>query len=187
MVRIYSLFLLFFLAVSLHVMGQAVKAERIHLQFSELTNLYRIDSTLYRSDQPYRNDFIALEKYGIQEVLNLRAFHSDDRAAMGTSMHLHHVPLHAYWLSEKKLLDILRILRDRKGPMLIHCYHGSDRTGIVIALYRIVFQDVSKEDAIAEMLEPAFGHHRIFFNITRFLEELDVERMRKELGIMISD
>lgn len=175
------------LSVAWHGMGQISKAERIHLQFSDLTNFYRIDSMLYRSDQPSHRDFVALEKFGIREVLNLRAFHSDTKGAKGTTLLLHHLPTHAFWLSEDHLVDILRVIRDREGPMLVHCYHGSDRTGIVVALYRMVFQNVPKETAIAEMHEAQFGHHDIFFNITRLLKKVDVEKIRKELGITISD
>lgn len=56
--------------------------------------------------------------------------------------------------------DILRALRavqaaEAKGPVLMHCKHGSDRTGLVAAMYRVVVQGWSKEDALNEMTEGA--------------------------------
>ena len=45
----------------------------------------------------------------------------------------------------------MKILRDAPKPILVHCQHGSDRTGAVIALYRILFQNMSKVEAIKEL------------------------------------
>ena len=53
------------------VYGQNINAEKITVPDSKLTNLYQIDSGVYRSEQPSDADFKALEKYGIREVLNL--------------------------------------------------------------------------------------------------------------------
>ncbi len=181
---------LFFFFFCLLVMqpgyGQQQAAKRVFLQFSDLHNLYRIDSLFYRSEQPDACGFKALEKVGVREVINLRAWHSDKDSAAGTGLLLHHIPMYAFWLSEEKLVDVLRVIKDRKGPVLVHCYHGSDRTGMVVALYRMVFQGVSKEKAIAEMHEEQFGHHQVFFNITRMLEKIDVEKIRRELDILIN-
>ena len=57
---------------SISIFSQNLKVEKITLPDSELTNLYKIDSGVYRSEQPSHEDFKALEKYGIGEALNLR-------------------------------------------------------------------------------------------------------------------
>ncbi|WP_298945646.1 tyrosine-protein phosphatase [uncultured Campylobacter sp.] len=28
--------------------------------------------------------------------------------------------------------------RQKEGAVLVHCYHGADRTGIVVAMYRVI-------------------------------------------------
>lgn len=166
-------------AVSLF--SQNLKAEKITIPGSELTNLYRIDSGVYRSEQPSDKDFKALEKYGIKESLNLRNRHSDDDEAAGTSVKLHRVKMKAHGVSEEELIRALRIIKNRKAPIVIHCHHGSDRTGAVCAFYRILFQNVSKEAAIREMTEGGFGFHRIYKNIIRRIREADIERIKKEV------
>jgi len=166
---------------SISVFSQNLKVEKITLPDSELTNLYKIDSGVYRSEQPSKDDFKALEKYGIGEILNLRNRHSDDDEAAGTTVKLYRVKTKAHSINEKQLIEALRIIKNRKTPIVIHCHHGSDRTGAVCALYRVVFQNVSKEDAIHEMTKGGFGFHRIYKNIIRRIEEADVERIRKEL------
>ena len=152
---------------SISIFSQNLKVEKITLPDSELTNLYKIDSGVYRSEQPSHEDFKALEKYGIGEALNLRNRHSDDDEAAGTNVKLHRVKTKAHSINEEQLIEALRIIKNRKAPIVIHCHHGSDRTGAVCALYRVVFQNVSKEDAIHEMTEGGFGFHRIYKNIIR--------------------
>lgn len=77
------------IVMSFSVYGQNINAEKITVPDSKLTNLYQIDSGVYRSEQPSDADFKALEKYGIREVLNLRNRHSDDDEAAGTLSLIH--------------------------------------------------------------------------------------------------
>ena len=166
---------------SISIFSQNLKVEKITLPDSELTNLYKIDSGVYRSEQPSHEDFKALEKYGIGEALNLRNRHSDDDEAAGTNVKLHRVKTKAHSINEEQLIEALRIIKNRKAPIVIHCHHGSDRTGAVCALYRVVFQNVSKEDAIHEMTEGGFGFHRIYKNIIRRIKEADIEQIRRKV------
>ncbi|WVM91781.1 tyrosine-protein phosphatase [Halopseudomonas pachastrellae] len=58
--------------------------------------------------------------------------------------------------------DVIRVLREiragqQQGKVLIHCKHGQNRTGLMAAMYRIVFDGWSREQAMAEMLEGGFG------------------------------
>ncbi|MCI7070948.1 MAG: dual specificity protein phosphatase family protein [Bacteroides pyogenes] len=169
------------LFLSLGVCGQEAEAEKIALEGCKLTNLYKIDEGVYRSEQPSSIDFKVLEEYGIGEILNLRNRHSDDDEAKGTGLTLHRVRTKAHAINEKQLIASLRIIYHRKRPVLIHCHHGSDRTGAVCALYRIVFQGFSKERAIEEMVRGGFGFHRIYQNIIRLIRQADIERIRKEV------
>ena len=166
---------------SISIFSQNLEVEKITLPDSELTNLYKIDSGVYRSEQPSHEDFKALEKYGIGEALNLRNRHSDDDEAAGTNVKLHRVKTKAHSINEEQLIEALRIIKNRKAPIVIHCHHGSDRTGAVCALYRVVFQNVSKEDAIHEMTEGGFGFHRIYKNIIRRIKEADIEQLRRKV------
>ena len=166
---------------SISIFSQNLKVEKITLPDSELTNLYKIDSGVYRSEQPSHEDFKALEQYGIGEALNLRNRHSDDDEAAGTNVKLHRVKTKAHSINEEQLIEALRIIKNRKAPIVIHCHHGSDRTGAVCALYREVFQNVSKEDAIHDMTEGGFGFHRIYKNIIRRIKEADIEQLRRKV------
>lgn len=146
-----------------------------------LKNFYRIGDQVYRSDQPSAACFRELEKFGIREILNLRCFHTDIKEARGTSLILHHLRTRATLLSLEDLINAMRIIRDKKGPLLFHCWHGSDRTGAVAAMYRMIFQDIPKQQAIDEMVEGIFGFHMIFDNLIDTLEKADITQIRKLL------
>ena len=166
------------------VIGQQLSVEKITLLYSKLENLYKVDEGVFRSEQPSKKDFKSLEAFGIKEVLNLRRYHSDNDEAKDTDIELHRLKTHAHSISEKQVTEALRIIKDRKGPILIHCRHGSDRTGAVLAMYRIVFQNYSKEAAIAEMKKGGFGFHKIYGNIVRMIKKANIEQIRKELGLV---
>lgn len=117
----------------------------------------------------------------MREILNLRCYHTDTKEAQGTSLILHHLPTRATLLRLDDLVTAMQIIRDRKGPLLFHCWHGSDRTGAVAAMYRMVFQHVPKQHAIDEMVEGIFGFHMIFDNIIDTIDEADIEHIRQEL------
>ena len=72
-------------------------------------------------------------------------------------------------------------MKNAEGPVLIHCWHGSDRTGLVSALYRIVSQGWSKEDAIDELMHGGYGHHSLYKNIPEFIRHADVEEIKRQV------
>lgn len=155
--------------------------EKITLPGCRLKNFYRIGNGVYRSDQPSYKCFRELEEFGIQEVLNLRNLHNDNDEAKGTAIRLHHLRTRASRMNLDQLVNALRIIRDRKGPILFHCWHGSDRTGAVAAMYRIVFQRVSKDDAIHEMTESIFGFHMTFDSIIDVIYSANIAKIRRDL------
>ncbi len=72
-----------------------------------------------------------------------------------------HKPLSDFFTPARKdiltVIDQARFWLFKGHSVLIHCLHGQDRTGIVIAAYRIKYQGWSVEDAVKEM--NAYGFH----------------------------
>lgn len=56
------------------------------------------------------------------------------------------------------------------GAVFVHCLHGQDRTGIVIAYYRVLFCHWTKADAEKEML--AHGFHKELHGLWECWENL---------------
>ncbi|SQI34896.1 Protein tyrosine/serine phosphatase [Leminorella richardii] len=152
------------------------------VEATTLENFYQIDDSLYRSGQPGVAQMKELEKRGVKSVLNLRNFHTDNDEAKGTSLALYHVPMEAGRFTELQVIEALKVIHRAPKPVLVHCWHGSDRTGLTVAMYRLVFQNWSKEDAIQELKQPEFGYHQwAYYNIIQYIEKVDVDSIRRQV------
>lgn len=150
------------------------------LAITQLENFYQVSPQLYRSAQPYVAGFQALKQLGIGEVLDLRLYHQDVPTP-DSGLTLHNVPLFASSLNEANVVQALNVITHAEKPLLVHCLHGADRTGVVIAMYRTVCQGWSKEQAISEMQQGDFGYHSLFSNIPNFIRHADVESIRQQV------
>lgn len=151
---------------------------------TSLDNFYRVDKGIYRSAQPDEYDIDDLQTLGITQVLNLRKFHDDEDELGDKNFTLYDVPMIATSVSEKQILEALHVINNRKQPILIHCWHGSDRTGVTIAAYRMVFNNWTKKQALDEMKHGGYGYHAFAFpNLVALIEKLDTTKIRNELGL----
>lgn len=151
------------------------------VESKHIENFYKVDKDIYRSGQPSTEAFREMEQLGIKEILNLRNFHSNKDEAKGTNLKLNRVAMNASTSEWDKLVEAMRIIKNRKGPIVIHCWHGSDRTGLVVALYRIVFQNWTKDEALDELENGGYGYHKVYGNIKTFIRNLNIEEFRKEV------
>jgi protein tyrosine/serine phosphatase len=146
-------------------------------------NLHQITPTLYRSEQPTALGFRNLEKLGIRTVINLRAFNSDDDEVRGTNLRTERVKILTWNIDDDHVVDVMRMLRNSEnGPYLIHCQHGADRTGLMSAMYRILEQGWSVDDALAELTGGGYGYHAVWKNILRYVRSADVEGLRAAIA-----
>lgn len=142
-------------------------------------NAYRVTDRFYRCEQPDAAGMRAIEKAGFTTVINLRANHDDADEAKGTALKLVRVPIDTWALSDSDVIAVMRAIRDSKGPVMIHCQHGADRTGTMVAMYRILYQGWSKEAALAEMTGPRFNYHTVWANLPKYIRNADIEALRR--------
>lgn len=149
----------------------------------DLGNFYRVSDELFRSRQPDDDDMPALQVMGIKSILNLREFHDDSEHANGYALELHRVPMNAGAINDEAMEQALMIIAQAKKPLLVHCWHGSDRTGAVVALYRMVFEGWPRERAIDEFVNGGYGYHEsVYSEITTYLQNVDIERFKKRVA-----
>lgn len=142
-------------------------------------NFYRVTPELYRSAQPDRAQMQELQRVGIRSVLNLRQWHSDTDEAQGTGLIFYRVPMNAAAINDDDVVIALSFLHRAAKPALVHCWHGSDRTGMIVALYQLLFNHATKAEALAELRRPEYGYHQQFYpNIARYIERVNVEELR---------
>lgn len=160
---------------------QPERAQAVAL--SGVENLHRVSEELYRSGQPESEGFTALEQMGVRSVLNLREYHKDTRKARHTNLHLMAYPVAAGQVTAADVENCLRLLQDAPKPALVHCWHGSDRTGIVVAAYRIIYQGWSIEAAEKEFRDDTYGHHEFWYgNLVQLLRSTDWQAMKQRLS-----
>ena len=144
-----------------------------------LGNCFRVSAELYRSDQPHGGDLSALQTLGIRSILNLRAHHADDPQFAGAGLVQLSEGMRAGDVSVEELIRALRQFRAAPKPVLVHCWHGSDRTGFFVAGYRIICQGWTPDAAIDELQHGGFGFHAFWYpNIVRVLRSLDAPALR---------
>ncbi len=149
-----------------------------------LPNLHKVSEDLYRGAQPTAEGMKELKKLGIKTVINLRAFHSDRDEIGDTELDYVHIRMTAWHPEEEDIIRFLKIVTDKnRTPVFVHCQYGADRTGVMSAIYRIIVDGWSKEEAIKEMTEGGFGFHKIWKNLIRFVENLDIEDIKQKVGI----
>ncbi|MAU16158.1 MAG: protein tyrosine phosphatase [Muricauda sp.] len=163
---------------------QAQNSEATKIESQHFKRLYKVSDGIYRSEQPSKKGFYEIDSIGIKSVLNLRRSKNNTKKAKGLDLDLKQLKLKAKEMNKGDLTKALNMINTSEKPVLVHCWHGSDRTGAVVAAYRIVFEDWSKEDAIAELRQPEFGYHENWYgNLVELLNNLNVEDMRSELGL----
>lgn len=149
-----------------------------------LSNLYQVSPTLYRSAMPEEPGFESLARLNIASVLSLRWDPDPALEPPQSGPRRLHIPIRTWNLDEEHVVAFLKLASDPANqPMLVHCKHGADRTGTMVAVYRIVVQGWSKEDALAEMKSERYGHHWLWSNLRRFIRKMDVERIRQAAGL----
>ena len=157
------------------------------VKLAGVPNLYRISAELYRGDQPSPQGMQNLKTLGLKTIINLRSFHSDRDEIGGTGLAYEHIYMKAWHPEEKEVVRFLKIVTDpRRAPVLVHCQHGADRTGTMIAVYRIAVQGWSKAEAIREMTQGGFGFHPTWSNLPRWIQKLDIDHIKRQAGIKSS-
>jgi protein tyrosine phosphatase (PTP) superfamily phosphohydrolase (DUF442 family) len=150
-------------------------------------NLYRIEDGLYRAAQPTAKGFQELAALGVKCVLNVSG-PGDDAYVEKGSLKLFHVPMSAFGLRDDRVLQALKIMADPQNrPLLIHCQQGADRTGAMVALYRVVVQGWTAEKAVEEMTRGGYHHSGLWKDLETYVLKADAAALRKKLGLGAKD
>lgn len=151
-------------------------------------NLFRVSENLYRSAQPTREGFRNLAKMGIRTVVTFRGGHADRALTEGAGLTLVEIPMPDIRPETGQVVQLLKILRDdSRSPVLVHCLKGADRTGAMIAAYRITLEGWTKDEAIDEMTGGGYGFHVIWTNLAPFVRSLDTEKLRAAVSAASPD
>jgi tyrosine-protein phosphatase SIW14 len=152
------------------------------IQMQGVGNFYKITDYLYRSEQPTEEGMENLKTMGIKTLINLRVVHSDLNIIRKTGLLREEVNVKAWHIEDEDVISVLRIIKKTEnGPFLMHCWRGADRLGLMVAMFRIVDQGWTKDEAIDEMVNGGFGFHETWRNIIEYVKNVDLDKIRKEV------
>lgn len=145
------------LALLLAQAGSLRPAER--LEVPGLENVGRVAPGIYRGSAPAAEGLDSLKKMGIRTVINLRHYHggAEERGCRERGIdYVRLVLASSDAPSDQDLRRFFAIVTDpRRQPVYVHCWRGKDRTGVMIAAYRMAVEGWPLPEALREM--EAFG------------------------------
>lgn len=111
-----------------------------------IKNFDQVDTRVYRGAQPTPEGIRQLANLGVKTVVDLRETgersKKEQRIVTGNGMRYINVPMSGLTPpTSEEITKILNLLEDlSSGPVFVHCLRGADRTGAVIAAYRIDYE-----------------------------------------------
>jgi protein tyrosine/serine phosphatase len=130
-----------------------------HAKTEPLFRFSQVDPSLYRGAQPTPEGFRRLADLGVKTVVNLRAQGRVRRAqerqlVESLGMRWVSLPMRSYWRpTEGQVRAFLEVVSDPgHQPVFVHCQQGEDRTGSLVAVYRVARQGWTPEQAYTEAL-----------------------------------
>jgi protein tyrosine/serine phosphatase len=162
-----------------------------YLGFLQLTGNFHevVAGELYRSAQPTRARLAAeVKTHGIRTVINLRGANPRRewyRTEVEESRRLGLIHVDFAMSADRALTPgqadaLIRIMAEVPKPILIHCRSGSDRTGLVAALYVAAIKKGTEQAAEAQF-SPVYGHFSVPFTSAYAMDDT-FEMMEPKLG-----
>jgi tyrosine-protein phosphatase SIW14 len=121
-----------------------------------LPNFQKVDDHVYRGAQPTDAGFKELAGRGIRIIVDLRSGQhgqaEEQRVVTKLGMRYVSVPMQGMATpKDNQVAEVLALLNDsRSGPVFVHCKRGADRTGTVMAVYRIAHDGWDNSKALSE-------------------------------------
>jgi tyrosine-protein phosphatase SIW14 len=130
-------------------------------------NFHQVNATLFRGGQPEKGALLRLKEIGVKTIINLRD--DDERArdeaveAQAGGLRYFNIPFARFDRpSDKEIDDVMKVINSPDNqPIFIHCKRGADRTGTVIAIFRIEHDGWTSEQAKAEANHYGLGFWQV--------------------------
>lgn len=128
-------------------------------------NFHIVAPGLWRSAQPNEESIVRMKKYGLKTIVNLRKETTDSwekNMAHRLGLNYFYFPMDGTVTPEKSQVEeVLKTISDPSlKPVLIHCLGGKDRTGTIIAIYKMQ-HGASIDEAYQEMLMLGYDEEQL--------------------------
>lgn len=143
--------------------------------YTELPRFKQVSERLYRGAQPRDGGLSRLRELGIDTVINLRGASKQTRReeaeAQALGLNYFNIGLPNWGRpQDTRIRRILEILAaPQNGRVFVHCRTGVDRTGMIVAMYRMTQEGWNSSEALAEAERS--GMHRVQFWIRDYVDD----------------
>lgn len=136
------------------------------LKIAGVPNAGKISETLFRGAQPSAQGLAELKKLGVTTVVDLRGnigpVARERAQAESLGLRFIDIPMNGWATpANSQVAEFLELFQDPAQKVFVHCYYGADRTGVMVAAYRIAQQNWTADQAVTEML--SFGYHNHWY------------------------
>jgi tyrosine-protein phosphatase SIW14 len=160
----------------------SARAQGTPAGYPELPNFHQVDANLFRGGQPAEGGVARLKSLGVRTIVNLRyepdLVKAEEAEATAAGIAYYNVPMRGLNRpTDAQVTRILGLIDDPANrPVFVHCKAGSDRTGAIVACYRIARAEWTAERAIREAFD--YGMMRIEYAKRAFVRSFSA-KLRK--------
>ena len=147
--------------------------------FSDIPNFAAVNGSLFRGGQPRDAGWERLRALGIKTVVNLRGdnpgIERERSRAADSGMRFIHIPMSVFdYPSDEQALRFLEaVLAPQDQPVFVYCGSGRDRTGAMVAMYRVVVDGWTIKQAYREARQLGFWpYHGREAHLKAFVHQL---------------
>jgi protein tyrosine/serine phosphatase len=128
-----------------------------------LPNFSKVNANLYRGGQPTEAGVKELKRLKVRTIISLRGLDEnsipEEKWAQDAGIKFIGFNLSNWFEPKTEDIEIINkvINKPENQPVFVHCKRGADRTGTVVAVYRIRHDGLTAQEAIAEAKKFDFG------------------------------
>lgn len=137
--------------------------------YGALPNFHAVHTYLYRGGAPSERGLAQLKQMGVSTIIDLRrnptSIALERILAEQLGLKYISLPMGNFIPAQNKQAQFFRAVTSAAdnpsaGRVFLHCSHGSDRTGFMVAMWRVQHDGWTIAEAFAEMIAGGFIVHK---------------------------
>lgn len=150
----------------------------------DLPNFHQISENFFRGGQPTEEGIKLLAELGIKTIISFRDTQEkvlrEKKFAEENGLNFINLRLKNWFASkDEEINKILEIITNPENfPVFVHCKRGADRTGTVVAAYRMKFENWTAEEANREAKKFGLGWWQVWMkdHINSYYKRLNLQK-----------
>jgi protein tyrosine/serine phosphatase len=132
-----------------------VSAAPAQVAAPSIPNFHQVSEYVFRGGQPPLESFQSLADLGVKTVIDLRrpdehSTEAEQKAVTSAGMKYVNFPMKGVVTPDDAQVNKILSLLGSKEKVFVHCKRGADRTGAVVACYRIAYEQWNQKRALSE-------------------------------------